>query len=467
LPVIPGVSVWAILLVAWAGMLGWGIRGSYGHERGASFPAAIIALSICLLSGRPDWQQNSLFIAAIAAIGIAYGGSMSYAKVAGYARSLSFPNAAYGLFCLFVVHGLWGGVGGCAFGLALAGWSPGSLLLLAAAIAVVQQISYHLLIDVLKLRMTPPRNENWARCFGAIVLMAVVCVVRHEHAGLVGLTYGFMGWGFGALVGMFVQLVGLGTGVVTNWWRVMEMTIGFSGGAALAVGMLPFAATLPPLPPLPAFWFVVGAYVTLWGIVVLHAQHNFQHYQSHLLLTRGRWAGRSALSLTRRTQFWAAVALAAILIAWHYWGPRDPLIITMTALIGLAAACALLVVLLDVWLPAGARRERAAQWYIVPFLVLVAGVLALPLAFAGPPRLALSLGQIWSIALPLAIVLSVLFAAFTRTLWEEESIFAHRRFGRAADPGVYVHAGFGDSLTGVLGRRPRSNPPPQPQTGEK
>ena len=82
-----GVSIAAVALVALAGGLSWEIRGSYGHEKGASFPGALIALTICLLSGRPDWQQASVLIAAVTAAGIAFGGCMSYAKVAGYARS--------------------------------------------------------------------------------------------------------------------------------------------------------------------------------------------------------------------------------------------------------------------------------------------------------------------------------------------------------------------------------------------
>jgi hypothetical protein len=146
----------------------------------------MIALSICLLSGRADWQQASVFIAMVTAAGIAFGGCMSYAKVAGYARSVSYVNAAYGLGMLAFIGGLWGGVGGCMLGLVLAGWSPWALLLVAAGVAISQQIFYYLLVKVARLRMTPPRSDDWGRSFGALALLAAICLVRREHAGLVG-----------------------------------------------------------------------------------------------------------------------------------------------------------------------------------------------------------------------------------------------------------------------------------------
>ena len=428
------VGAAAVLLVALAGALGWGVRGSYGHEKGATLPGAMIALTICLLSGRSDWQQASLFIAAVTAAGIGFGGCMSYAKVAGYARSASYVTAAYGLGMLTVIGGLWGGAGGCMLGLALAGWSPWALLLVAAGVAVSQQIFYYSLIKVAGLRMTPPRGEDWGRSFGALAFLAAICLVRREHAGLVGLSYGFMGWGFGFLVGMFIQLVGIRTGVRTNWWRIMEMTIGFFGGAALAIGVLPLRDVLPRLPRLQAPWFILGVYATLWLIVVFHIQHNFEHYERRGALPSRWWAGRSARWLTRRAAVVWALLLTVMLLAWHACGPDSPRVTAQASLITLAGACVLLGSLLDFGLPKGVGREVNAKWFLAPYLLLVAGAVWAPRPFAAPLLPVLSVGSLWMFGAPLAVALTFILAKITSSLWKEDPPHAHRRFGPGADP---------------------------------
>jgi hypothetical protein len=428
------VGVVAVLFVGLAGALGWGVRGSYGHEKGATLPGAMIALSICLLSGRADWQQASVFIAMVTAAGIAFGGCMSYAKVAGYARSVSYVNAAYGLGMLAFIGGLWGGVGGCMLGLVLAGWSPWALLLVAAGVAISQQIFYYLLVKVARLRMTPPRSDDWGRSFGALVLLAAICLVRREHAGLVGLTYGFMGWGFGFLVGMFIQLVGIRTGVRTNWWRVMEMIIGFFGGLALAAGILPLRETLPQLPPLRVAWLLLGAYGTLWLIVVFHIQHNFEHYGRHGLLSRGWWSGRSPKSLTRLAAVAWGLVMAVVLTAWHFWGPESGRAATQASLLGLTGACVLLGSLLDMGVPKGTSREVNAKWFLPFYLMLAAGVLVVPPAFAAPLLPVASVPDLWMFGTPLAVALTFILAKITSSLWKEDPPYAHRRFGPGADP---------------------------------
>jgi len=435
-----GVGMAAILLVALAGGIGWGIRGCYGGAPGATLPGALIALTICLLSGRADWQQASLYVAAVTACGLAYGGFMSHVKLAHFSRSASHLNAAYGLGALFFVAGLWGAIGGGALGLVLGGWSPWALLMLAAGMLVSAQIAYYLLIDVVGIRLTPPRSEGWARTFGAFLCMTAVCLMRREHAGLVGLTYGYMGWGFGFLVGMFVQLLEIRAfgRYAFNWWRAMEVTIGCAGGASLAIGVLPLSRTLSELPPLPAPWLALGAYFTLWVIVLLHVRINFRHYKLNGLLLEGRWANRTALWLADVISVAWAVVLGIILAASHFWGPADPRAGVQASLLGLAGICVLLVSALDFGVPKDKRRRvTTAWWFVPPYVVLIVGTVAMPAAFAPPLVHSVGVADLWKYGIPLAVALAFVFSKITSSLWDKDPPQAHRRFGPGADNDVY------------------------------
>ena len=84
------------LLPAVAMSVGWGFRGDYGHEAGAMVPGALVALAICLTSGREDWWNRAPMLAMLGAIGWAFGGQMSYGKIIGYTAHTSFPDVLYG-----------------------------------------------------------------------------------------------------------------------------------------------------------------------------------------------------------------------------------------------------------------------------------------------------------------------------------------------------------------------------------
>ena len=108
-----------ILLSGLAMSVGWGFRGDYGHEAGAMVPGALLGLSICLASGRRDWWRRSTIMAFCGAVGWAFGGQMSYGRVIGYTASASLPDVAYGYGCLFLIGGLWAGIGSAILALSV------------------------------------------------------------------------------------------------------------------------------------------------------------------------------------------------------------------------------------------------------------------------------------------------------------------------------------------------------------
>lgn len=256
-----------IALAALSMSVGWGLRGDYGHEAGAMMPGALLGLALCLAAGRADWVQRAPTIAALCAIGWAFGGQMSYGIVIGYTADSAWANVLYGYANLFVIGALWGAVGAGILGLSLTlrrseldafvgpllavyvGWklldfsgatswlesrwslydtdwvAATSALLIAAGYAAFAPkaraacrfvivlaagwwLGLGLLTLVFGLRMTPPRSDNWAGCVG---LCAALCVylwrIRHR-AALSLVSYGALAGGAGFAVGDFVQMLG-------------------------------------------------------------------------------------------------------------------------------------------------------------------------------------------------------------------------------------------------------------------
>jgi len=256
-----------IVLCGLAMSVGWGFRGDYGHEAGAMVPGALLALAICLASGRPDWWRRASIMAMCGAIGWAFGGQMSYGRITGYTASSSLPDVAYGYACLFVVGGLWAGIGSAILalsvtqsrsylesyagplvvlwlvwlGLDLSGltawlvgkwylhdtdWVAASSALVVAAvygaffargrpacalIAVLAGgwwLGYAVLTVLLGLRMTPPRSDNWAGCIGLFAALLLYLLRKQNRTALMLALYGFVVGGIGFVLGDSVNMLG-------------------------------------------------------------------------------------------------------------------------------------------------------------------------------------------------------------------------------------------------------------------
>jgi hypothetical protein len=108
----PGLSGLAILFVALALSIGWGVRGNWGHEFGAMIPGALSAMAVVLVSGRDDWYRRIAFFAFFGAVGWSFGGSISYMQVIAFTHSGHAPSVLYGFACLFLIGFLWAAAGG-------------------------------------------------------------------------------------------------------------------------------------------------------------------------------------------------------------------------------------------------------------------------------------------------------------------------------------------------------------------
>ena len=104
-----------------------------------------------------------------------------------------------------------------------------------------------LLAVALKLRMTPPRGDNWAGCIGLCAGAALYCVRQPgwmTDALASGLLCAFIG-GIGYALAQCLKLIWIRTGAQANWHSAMEQKQGAFFGMGAAVGALFLAGRAP------------------------------------------------------------------------------------------------------------------------------------------------------------------------------------------------------------------------------
>lgn len=113
------VSWFLLALPAVATAYAWCFRGVVGHSSGGMFVGAVLGLSLCLASQRPDWYRRSVVAALFCAIGYAWGGSLTFMEYTFYVSSYSLPTVYYAYAGIFFIGAIWSGLGCGALGLAL------------------------------------------------------------------------------------------------------------------------------------------------------------------------------------------------------------------------------------------------------------------------------------------------------------------------------------------------------------
>ncbi len=278
-------QLFSILIVAMSLATAWAIRGQFGHEQGAAWAGAIGGLALIMVSKRQDWYNKMVLVALASAIGWGAGGMISYGVVVGYGRADNFINAFYGLSMLFVIGALFGLLGGGLVGLVLDSTQKnrvkwGSLM---AQMVTGGLLGYYFLVEQIGFKMTPPRSEAWAIILGAGLAMLWYMAREKRNSAIRVAIFTALGGGFGFAFGNFLQVIGNVMEIQFNMWNVMEYSIGFFGGSAMAYAV--FSSKWPLEEVKPEKWVNRAALfllVVFIPLIVYRESLAYEHFIKRL-----------------------------------------------------------------------------------------------------------------------------------------------------------------------------------------
>lgn len=333
-----------ILFPALTMSLGWGLRGYIGGgPLGAMIPGALVALCLCLLLERRG--DDAAIIAAWGAVGVGFGGQMTYGQTIGLA--LAESTRAWGLTGLALKGAIWGFLGGILIALALIRHRfTGREILIALALMCAGTLAGWKLFNEPKLvyfshPTDRPRPEIWfGLVLGAGAILAWLRNAVLVRFALIGAIAGGIGFGFGG----YIQVLGIPyPKPLIGYWKQMELFLGFMLGAGLGLSawlereelsgppvpqrsnvaaalLIPFALLAEKLP-------VRGEYTYL-GAVLLAMALLYTPAARHIAITMTYCAFAIDFQRNRpgldQTVLWALVVLTTIAVALLVERLRDP-----------------------------------------------------------------------------------------------------------------------------------------------
>jgi hypothetical protein len=255
--------------------MGWGIRGQYGHETGAMIAGVLVGLVLVLVFCPKLQSLQAARAVALMALGISFGGSMTYGQTVGLTHDAPLVGnhaaLAWGLFGLFLKGGIWIGFAGLFLGIGLTQkrYTAWELTALLCGATVLLLVGVHWLnrpfapdAKLLPLiyfsdhwRWEPdtelkPRQERWGGLLVALIGLFIYVTFRKRDSLARQLTlWGFLAGGIGFAGGQCLQAAyawspsffddGLLKPIAPyiNWWNLMETTFGFVFGVILALGL--------------------------------------------------------------------------------------------------------------------------------------------------------------------------------------------------------------------------------------
>lgn len=241
-PMEPLDRVARALFVAVAVGLAWGIRGDFGHLLGAMYPGAILLLALAYVSGQESLIRSMPVLAAASALGIGYGGHMSYGILHGYAQADTFNNYAYGFLALFLQGGSWGFYGGALVGMILerdrakwTDWAGGVAVMIAGSFFV-----WWLIYQAIGFDINPPRSNSALAHLGGAIGLLIWFIYRKLPVASRASLLGFVGFGLGMAGGRLIGNIfhNLEGHFEINHWNTMEVSCGLIGGFVVAFGLL-------------------------------------------------------------------------------------------------------------------------------------------------------------------------------------------------------------------------------------
>ena len=167
-------------------------------------------------------------------------------------------------------------------------------------------LAFLILVNVFKLRMTPPRGDNWAGCVG-LTAGFLLFAWHHNLNGVIFVTLltGIFG-GLAFSGGQMIKLLWIKTGWQTNWHSVMEQTQGFIFGLGFTITLGAFAFIAPSVAtdPLPSWTLPLALAFVFIGINYLNHRKSSLTWVEHVQTLTERPLGLPVAGWLRQSQGW-------------------------------------------------------------------------------------------------------------------------------------------------------------------
>ena len=317
-------------------------------------------------------------------------------------------------------------------------------------------VGFLLLVNVCRLRMTPPRGDNWAGCVGMVIGILGYCW-RYELSGVAFATLmtGFAGgvaFSLGQLLKLIYLWVGNKTNRHTNWHSVMEQTQGFLFGLGIAVAfgfILNRAPLLEVNASFPHWMEIFAVFCVLIALTYVNYRKAAGTWVDLVEALPERFFGLPVVGWFRRSRGWIGwfelfyigMGIACVwLLSVHF---REPIALIPTSWLGKGQ----LLYLVLLWWMVIFNFERALVGFS-PHRLVTEGVITLNaiictvLVVLGPLSVPKQTGSLFSFndwIWRTSIWGIVVLVGTTVVFWGMK----HLLFGKAHAPGASLHIRFG------------------------
>ncbi len=245
---------------------GWGMRGTtIGGEKGAMLPGALIGLIIAMCSDILIVRENAFVFAALGAVSMYVGGSMTYGETLGLSMNNDAnKNIKKGLEGVFLKGFLWFGVFGGMFSLGInmiSGIYTDLETVVYLCLLPACSVAFYFLINkphsvekkkFPKLYFSVKRQESWGALAGIFIFLILSLIYKFDALLLTFLTIPALFGGVGWLIGQLLQIYfihhaqkssnafikRLCTSGVIETWKLMECVLGAFGGLGCAIAFI-------------------------------------------------------------------------------------------------------------------------------------------------------------------------------------------------------------------------------------
>ncbi|MCY4403132.1 MAG: hypothetical protein OXD54_11185 [Candidatus Poribacteria bacterium] len=327
-------------------------------------------------------------------------------------------------------------------------------------------VAFLLLVNIFKLRMTPPRGDNWAGCVGMVVGVLVYCwQYKLSGVAFVTLMAGFTG-GIAFSFGQLIKLLCLRTGLQTNWHSVMEQVQGLLFGIGLAITfgyIINRSPTLETDPNIPRWIEMFTIFCIIIALTYLNYRKAVQTWVDTVESLPDRFFGLPVVGWFRHSRGWIGwfeifyIALTIALITVLAVNLQEPIPFFSGSWVGKGQ----LLYLVFVWWIVIFNFERALVNFS-PHRLVTEGVITLNaiictiLVAIYPQTIMKQTGTTYSFSNQIWTVIIwgiVVMVGTTFAFWG----IKHALYGREHAPGASLHIRFGEE----------SNAPKEkPKTGE-